>query len=61
LTISGRWEQLSAGAATHLPFGAGHKWMHTAEAGHMAWGTPVPHVFCFQSVKNLHFLTEKQK
>jgi hypothetical protein len=27
----------------------------------MAWGTPVPHVFYFQSVKNLHFLTEKQK
>jgi hypothetical protein len=27
----------------------------------MAWGTPVPHVFCFQSVKNLLFLTEKQK
>jgi len=29
----GRWEQSRPGAATHLPFCAGHKWMHTARVG----------------------------
>ena len=33
MTYGGRWEQLKSGAATHLPIGAGHNWMHTAKAG----------------------------
>jgi len=33
MTYGGRWEQLKSGAATHLPFRAGHNRMHTAKAG----------------------------
>ena len=33
MTYGGRWEQLKSGAATHLPIGAGHNWMHTAKVG----------------------------
>jgi len=33
MTHGGCWEQLKSGEATHLPFRAGHKWMHTAKAG----------------------------
>jgi len=44
LTSGGRWEQLKPGAATHLPFRAGHNRTHAANAG-MAWGVFTPHVF----------------
>jgi len=43
--MGGRWEQLSMGAATHLPIRAGHNRMLTAKAG--AWGAKAPHVFSF--------------
>ena len=44
LTIGGRWEQLKPGAATHLPFRAGHNQMCHGRSG-SAWGAVAPHVF----------------
>ena len=56
LTIGGRWEQRSMGTATHLPFRAGHNWMHTAKAGSMgSFGSP-----CFLYVNFFPFSGNSQ-
>jgi len=52
MTYGGRWEQLKSGAATHLPFGAGHNRMHTAKAGSGMENCGSP---CFFAVKIVNF------
>jgi len=53
--MGGRWEQLSMGAATHLPFRAGHNWMHTAKAGRVgSFGSP-RFLLCFKRNGNFLF------
>jgi len=47
--MGGRWEQLRSGAATHLPFRAGHNWMRTAKAGY-GTGASAPVFFIINSV-----------
>ena len=54
LTMGGRWEQLRSGAATHLPFRAGHNQMHTAKAG---WGEFLLSPLLFIFVNFFHFVS----
>ena len=55
--MGGRWEQLRLESATHLPFRAGHNWMHYGQNGFGVWEASASHIFCCSFTKNaLHFL-----
>ena len=60
MTYGGCWEQLKSGATTHLPYRAGHDWMHTAEAG-LAWRTNVLHAFLLGFADFLRLYKEEDK
>jgi len=54
LTRFGRWKQSSREEATHLPKGAGYKWVYTARRGFLL------EIFAHKCVEDFNFTKHRQ-